>query len=530
MSQHKRSKSQQVQAQSSDNSETKSAVTGRTTRRRASWVVEIGGLVAAAGIVVGLIVLLSERTTDPLTPVSVTSGSPADATSAPGSLGGGLAGSPEHWQVPDPDTTEMQAEVRERILAARADVLARPRDPEAWGNLGAVLDATEIYDAAEVCYRRARSLEPSQFLYSYLLAIVLDAQGRGAEEVVTLYRQAAELGPRYAPAFWRLGDALVRQRQFEAARDAFQTAVAIDPELAMGYRGLGQALLALGDHDSAITHLERAAELTPDDGGIYEALVHGYTAIGEHERAAEADQNARSHPHQRGVPDPAVDQLRGLSVDSPIAYQRAYEFVAAGDYRAAIPDLLIVEKARTDDALVRVLLAEAYRRTGELEEADLRLSDALGLKPDTVSAYVELARLRTAQGKPEEAIEIYQQADDLAPDHPTINIELGLAAMRTGQHDVAISAFECASGKREINANVHVQWGYALRQGGAIRESIEHFRQAIQLAPKYADAHAQLGVALAEAGNGEEAAFHIRRAAELNPDHPIARRRNRSAP
>ncbi|MFQ5590208.1 MAG: tetratricopeptide repeat protein [Phycisphaerae bacterium] len=491
-----------------------------------SRLAEIGALVVAAGIAVGVLVLLPERQP----PEQTTRAGPLDPAGGAVTLHNTAAITPDQWDVPDPDTTTMQDEVRERIQDARAEVLARPRSAEAWGSLGAVLDAHKIFDDAEICYRRASQLDPNLFLYSYLLAVVLDAQGHGAEELVALYRRANEQAPDYALVPWRLGDALVRQGNFAEAREAFLQSVEIDPDFAFGYRSLGQVMLALGDPEAAIVHFERAAELTPDDGGIYQGLARAYMAVGDRPRADEAAEKARSYEHRYRVPDPVIDEISALSVSSPVAYRRARNLIAQGDYANAIPDLLTVEKVRTDDPIVKIFLAEAFRRTGEYEEADLRLSAALNLKPDAVSAYMELGRLRLVQGKLDEAIESFRQAQELKPSQPTINVELGLALVRRGEYYDAISAFECASGEREVTPSVHVNWGFALRRTGAVREAIEHFREAVKLAPGYADAHAQLGLALAEAGYGEESMRELKRTAELDPNHPVAKRLSRGNP
>jgi tetratricopeptide (TPR) repeat protein len=465
------------------------------------------------------------------TPISITDSATGRADAVPESRGTSAADSgqvfdepPEEWEIPKPNVTEMQDEVRQRLINARADVVSQPRSSQAWGSFGMVLDAHKLQDAAETCYRRALALDPKQALYRYLLAIVLDAQGRSPEELIALYEGASELVPKYPQISWRLGDALVRQGRYEDAREAFLKAIEIDPELAMAHRSLGEVLLALSDPEGALTHLERAVELTPADGGIHQALARAYMAIGDRERADEAAEKSRTYEHQYRLPDPIVDEISALAVSSSTAYRRAKSLITAGDFAGAVPDLVIVEKARPDDPIVKIFLAEAYRRTGRFAEAELLLSDALSLKPDAVSAYMEYGRIRYAQGQTDEAIEFFREALDLMPDHPTINVELGLALVKKGDFPEAIAAFECASDKREIAANVHVNWGYALRRSGSISESIPHFRQAIELAPEYADAHAQLAVALMESGENEEAAVHMRRAAEIDPGHPIAGR------
>jgi cytochrome c-type biogenesis protein CcmH/NrfG len=149
--------------------------------------------------------------------------------------------------VPDPLTAEMPSPVARAHRSAREAVLAEPGSARAWGEFASVCDAHHLYDAAAAAYGRARALAPGEFRWVYLLAIVRDFQGAGAEEVAALFAEAARLEPGYPPLHLRRGDAFVRQGALEDARAAYARALELDPAFALDARSTSPRLLRLLD-------------------------------------------------------------------------------------------------------------------------------------------------------------------------------------------------------------------------------------------------------------------------------------------
>ena len=161
--------------------------------------------------------------------------------------------------MPEIETSMMQPRVANIIAAARTAVYDSPRSAEAWGRLGALLDAHKLYNGAQGCYREAYHLAPNNFRYVYLLAIVSDLMGRPVSETAPLLEAAAKIEPDYPPVHLQVGDMFARQGKLPEALASYRKALALDVEFAGAHRSLGQLLLLRGDAEAAVRHLRRAA-------------------------------------------------------------------------------------------------------------------------------------------------------------------------------------------------------------------------------------------------------------------------------
>ncbi|UCE58921.1 MAG: tetratricopeptide repeat protein [Phycisphaerales bacterium] len=484
--------------------------------------------VASLVIVVGVLTVLSvRRPRANATAVShpALTGESRKPAARPGlSPGGDLALSPREWQIPSPEMTDMQPEVRDLLIDARARVLADPESAVAWANLATVCHVHKLTDCAEICYRRADALAPNKFSYTYLLAFLLDREGPDAEEVASLYEKAAKLKPDYAQVHQRLGDTRAKQGKLTEALDAYLKAVELAPNLGIAHRSAGQTYLALGDVPSAKEALEHAAELTPQDGAVFAALSRVYMALGDRAQAEQAAEKSRSLERVATIPDPIVHAIFSTSVSSPVCYERAKNLLNQGKYAEALPQLKIVERARPNDALVQSFLGSVYINTDQLDLAEQHLVRALELEPERVSANMQLGEVRQKQGRIEEAIAHYRRAQQAKPDHHDINLTLGNALVRNRQFADAVEAYAGTDPAGAVPAVDHVFWGFALRQTGGAEAALEHFRTATQLSPRYANAHYQLGITLEKLGRVKEAVSHYEEAVRIDPNHKAARR------
>jgi tetratricopeptide (TPR) repeat protein len=85
------------------------------------------------------------------------------------------------------------------------------------------------------------------------------------QEATILYKQALAKYPQVSPAWTNLGTALMRMRQIEKAKEAFEEAINIDPNNADAHANMG-VLLARDMHRprDGEKHLIRALEINPN--------------------------------------------------------------------------------------------------------------------------------------------------------------------------------------------------------------------------------------------------------------------------
>ena len=331
---------------------------------------------------------------------------------------------PELWEVPVADMRDVHGPVARAVASARGVLLERPTSAEAWGECGMVFDAHEMFDQAATCYGRAHVLAPADFRWVYHLGIVNDLRGADLEAVVSAFEAAIRLKPDYVAAYYRFGEALVRQGRMAEARDTFGDLVELSPDLAAGHRGLGQVLMTMGEPEPAVRHLLRAAELKPDEEKIFLALARGFTMLGDHARAARAVRRSKGLTGKRKLPDPVRLDVELRAVDPDACVMRAQSNIAAGNFRQAIPDLKRFEETAPNHALAQMLLGLCYRRTGQEELAIEHFRRALVLKNDLVDVHVQLAEMYTARGQRRRAIQHYRRALDSQPDNEQFRARL----------------------------------------------------------------------------------------------------------
>src|SRR5262245_48582000 len=93
--------------------------------------------------------------------------------------------------------------MREQAQNAYIEARSRPRDAEANGRLGMILQTYEQYELAATLYERARYLAPAEFRWLYYWAIVQASLGKQAEDMAEL-KEAVRRRRGYLPLQVRL--------------------------------------------------------------------------------------------------------------------------------------------------------------------------------------------------------------------------------------------------------------------------------------------------------------------------------------
>lgn len=349
------------------------------------------------------------------------------------------------WHIPDPDLTDMLPPVARSIQTAREGVVKQPSSAEAWGRFGNVLDAHHLYSDAAICYGRAHDLAPGAFQWAYMLAVVRDLLGADQKQIVEAFEKAIKLNSVYPPAFFRYGQALLRQGMLTEARDAYQTAVELDPKFAMAHHGLGQSLLSMGEAESAVKHLAQARELDPTDSMAYTALARAYQLTGDRGRAKEAADKAGSLKPSLSVPDPVRFDMQLLAVDPRSCIRRYAGNMRAGRFDKAISDLKLLLEMFPGTANYHVELATCYQKVGDKDAAIGHLTKAIELDENLTDARIRLAGLLDQKGATKKAEQQYRLASAQQPGNAAYHAKLGFFLANHGKLAGAVSEFERAA-------------------------------------------------------------------------------------
>jgi tetratricopeptide (TPR) repeat protein len=423
----------------------------------------------------------------------------------------------------------MEPDVAAAIAAARERVIAEPDASESWGELGAVLHAHNLWEPAIQSYERARELGPTEFRWTYLLAVAVEAEGE-VERAEGLYERATAMRPGYGPAWLRLALARSRRGALASALAAAERAVTLAPQDAFALRTLGELALAAGETARAVTLLTRASVIDPDDGGTWSALARAHTRSGRPADAERASRRAQSSPGQAELDDPVLAQrVAAVGVSALHRLTRAQRLLGTGEVDRAIVELEALVELRPDDADVRYLMGVALARRGRTEAARLELERTLALAPDHVRAMLDLGRLAEMSGRPGEALTLYRRARVAAPRDPAPRLRLleteGAVVDRAERVALYRELAEIAPGDPRVWVNLGT--AELDHDPQAARDS---FERAVRLAPDLVEARWGLALTLEQLGLAEAALEQFREVLRLDPRHETARQRLAARP
>jgi tetratricopeptide (TPR) repeat protein len=321
-------------------------------------------------------------------------------------------------EPPDLVVPEMETPVAELLTAARKRIQADPTSAEAWSRLGALYDAHELYDGAEICYAQAHALGRADLVLVYNLGVIHDFRGRPSAAVEMLGR-AAQMEPTYTPVHTRLGDVYGRMGELEKAREAYSRALELEPNHVRSLGGLGQVLIQLGDEQAAVPFLERAVQAVPTYQAALACLAQAYARLDRPEDAAQALQRSRAIGRGTTAPmeDPVRYQVIDLRTDSIRLKERATELIRAGRFEEAKTPLRTLIRAKPRTVWPRAQLGRALAATGDPRQALTCFAEARALEPRDADLCFAYGHALEQVGELDAALRQYREAVALAPDH-----------------------------------------------------------------------------------------------------------------
>jgi tetratricopeptide (TPR) repeat protein len=218
------------------------------------------------------------------------------------------------------------------------------------------------------------------------LAVAAHAQAGVWRDTETLFRHAAAVDPDNWFAWQWVGSELLRQRDLDAAEEAFLRSLELRPQLAATQRGLADVHAERGDWNAAIRGYERAIRLRPREAVSHMRLARALAASGQ---TAEALGRARH----------AVTLAQGADRAQALVIL-AFVHLERGEIRPAIAACRRAAEAQPGLAEAHSLRGLALLRAGRVEEARSAMQHALALA--------------SARGDSALAAEIRQQLEGLS--------------------------------------------------------------------------------------------------------------------
>ena len=425
--------------------------------------------------------------------------------------------------LPDVTVTGLPAEVQDQVGKAYEYARQNPRNAEASGKLGMLLDLYHRPEQALVCYERAHRFDPGAFKWLYYLGSLQVKQGQIAEACQT-FRAALRLKPDDLPVRLKLGESLLRIGDLDASGQIYSLIVKEDPEgpaAAEAYWGLGRIEVAKGDWAGAQQSFGRACLLFPPYGAAHYELSQVDRKLGRgHEAEEELALYAQHRTLVPPVEDPLRDEIRRLDRSAASLLERGVELEQAG----RIDDAIAAEEesARLDPKLVRahVNLIILYGRTGDFRRASEHFQDAVALDPKHVpDAYYNFGVLLMKRGELSEAAECFRKALQLEPDYADAHNDLGYLLERQGKLAEATDEYRKAVQEKPDFRQAHFNLGRILVNQRQYPEAIQELQQTLTPVDENTPAYLYaLGAAYARAGDEPNARRYLEQARDQAAD------------
>ena len=385
-------------------------------------------------------------------------------------------------------TAHKEGKLQEAERLYRAILQSQPAHPDANHNLGVLAVSANKADAALPLFKTALEANPKieQFWLSYIDALIKEKQFENAKQVFEqaktqgvaeekLNNLEAQLAPKIQTE--NVGSANPPQEQLSSLLEYYQTGQLSDAEKLAVF-----IINEFPKHQFAWKILGAVLEAT---GRKSEAVEANQTAVALSPRDAEAHSNLGNTLQELGRLDEAL-----------------------ASYTQAIA-------LKPNFALAHSNLGNALKKLDRLDEALASYTQAIALKPDFALAHNNLANTLKELGRLDEAEAGYTQAIALKPDFVEAHSNLGVMLQELGRLDKSEASCKQAIELEPDYAEAHNNLGNTLKALGRLDEAEASYTKAIALKPDYAGAHSNLGITLYAMGSRESALKHFERSLQL---------------
>ncbi len=342
---------------------------------------------------------------------------------------------------------------------------------------------------------------------NYFAARVATALNEPMTARVHLER-ATRIDPTDLTANLMFGDIAFEQRDYSAAASAYRKATEVGPAHPEGFYGLGATLLKQTQYKDAAAALDKAASLGYTGKVVYFDLGTAYEELKDFANAAVA-----------------YEKYIGLG---PAEVWNAYHRLgvcrtALGDYPAAVAALLEAQKAQPRDLNIKLALAEAYEKAGELENAEAAYVAMAEINPPEAKRYYQqIYKIYDLANRHDRAIAPAKKVIELEPGNETNHYYLGLTYFKAERYEEAIAAFERGIAVRADFAHAWFQIGSSYINLKKYKEAAAAYGKYAELVPDDASGWLSIGVAHMQGKNFEAALDPLKRCVELKPDNAVA--------
>lgn len=386
--------------------------------------------------------------------------------------------------IPEVAVGGIEPAVVAAIEQARQALRDNPKSPEAWGQVGLILFANDLYPESLVWLERAERMDPSDVRWPYFLGMALLLER--PEEGLSALSRAARLAPRDPFVQLRWAEALLAADREEEADTAFQTVLRLQPDNARALLGRAQVLLRRGDIAAAIPLLEQASNHPTARKAALARLAEAYQRTSQTDLAERARQQAAETPPDPPWSDPKIVKISGYQVSRRARLQQATALLQSDRIDEGIGALKRLLRDHPDFIEAQLALARAWILVQDFTQAEADLQKVLARDPRHPDACVLAGGLALTRGEIDQAERMYRQTLEVRPTDSVAWYNIADCRLRQNDRPAAIEALS----------------------------------QAVRFRPGFVGAHLRLAELFLDTQQHDRARYHLEAAAKIEPNHP----------
>ena len=404
----------------------------------------------------------------------------------------------------------------------RAILQAQPNHPDANHNLGVLAVSLNKTEASLPLFKIALEANPNQgqFWLSYLDALIREKQFDNARNLLEQAKKAGLAGEKVDAIEEHL--AQFGDNFHDKASTLYKLSMAIELREMGKYHEAQEWLIHFLNHEQSNAEgwslLSQVYLLDKRDIDAEKALAK---AISINPNLPSANRNQARLLIKKSKPTEALE-IAKIAYEQSSANPESWLVLAAclGANQKDEEALRLIERAMkaksnyaeafANRALVRL---RAKNITSGIEDLEM----ALSLKPHFVQLWGLLGSLRYQSKNLVGAIEALKKANALEPTNVNYLADLGEFLRQDNQVAEAISVLQEAANLAPENANVWTNFGTALQQDGKIELAKLAYQKALAINPKSSEISNNLGALAREEENWEDAVLYFEQALSIQP-------------
>ncbi|MCJ8278707.1 MAG: tetratricopeptide repeat protein [Rivularia sp. ALOHA_DT_140] len=323
------------------------------------------------------------------------------------------------------------------------------------------------------------------------------------EDALNNYKQAIDIKPEYAQAWYGQAKALYELDSHQEALSAYDRAIELEPDYLNAWRGRGFVLNKLKRYQEAIYSFGKALKLQPELPEVLNAKGEALSSLKRYDEAIQSYNKAVEFK-------PDYDEA---------LYNKAWILYSLKRYKDALDSYEKVIRLKPNNQKAWYNSGNALVNLNRYKDAFKAYSKAVQYKPNFYQAWLCRGIVLINLRRYPEAIESFKEVLKYQPNNFDALYSQGWALHQMQRYEQAISSYDKAIAIRKNNYRIWYSRGNSLYNLQKYSEALSAYNRAIRYKKDHTESWYTKGNVLVNLGKEKEALAAYETAIKYNPDY-----------